>query len=53
MTNAFQNLHHNQYLSYNHQITMINEYNNLDLINNMHVYHLISFGIGALEMNNN
>jgi hypothetical protein len=32
MMNAFKNLHHNQYLSYNHQITMINEYNNLDLI---------------------
>jgi hypothetical protein len=32
MINAFKNLHHNQYLSYNHQITMISEYNNLDLI---------------------
>jgi len=32
MINAFQNLHHDQYLSYNHQITIINEYYNLDLI---------------------
>jgi len=32
MTNAFQNLHCNQYLSYNHHITMINEYNNPNLI---------------------
>jgi hypothetical protein len=32
MTNAFQSLHCNQYLFYNHRTTMINEYNNLDSI---------------------
>jgi len=32
MTNTFKYLHGNQYLSYNHHTTMINEYNNLNLI---------------------
>jgi hypothetical protein len=51
MINAFQNLHHNQYLSYNHCTTMINEYNNSDLIACMFPT-LFPFGIGVLEMNN-
>jgi hypothetical protein len=51
MINAFQNLHHNQYLSYNHCTTMINEYNNSDLITCMFPT-LFPFGIGVSKMNN-
>ncbi len=51
MINAFQNLHCNQYLFHNHHTTMINEYNNPDLIACM-FFTLFPFGIGVLEMNN-
>jgi hypothetical protein len=51
MTNAFQNLHCNQYLSYNHYTTMINEYNNPILIACMFTT-LFPFKIGVPEMNN-
>jgi hypothetical protein len=51
MTNAFQNLHRNQYLSYNHHTTMINQYNNPYLITCMFPT-IILFGIGVPEMNN-
>jgi hypothetical protein len=51
MINAFQNLHCNQYLSYNHHTTMINEYNNPDLITCMFPT-LFPFKICVLEMNN-
>ncbi len=51
MTNAFQNLHHNQYLSYNYHTTMINEHNNLDLVACMFPT-LFPFEIGVFEMNN-
>jgi hypothetical protein len=51
MTNAFQNLHHNQYLSYNHHTTMINEYNNPNLIACMFPT-IFPFGICVPEMNN-
>jgi hypothetical protein len=40
MINTFQNLHCNQYLSYNHHITMIND---KPKSNNMHVSYLIFF----------
>jgi hypothetical protein len=50
MTNTFQNLVHNQYLSYIHHITMINEYNNPNLIACMFPT-LFSFGIGVPKMN--
>ncbi len=51
MTKAFQNLHRNQYLCYNHHTTMINEYNNPNLIA-CTFPTLFSFGIGVLKMNN-
>ncbi len=51
MTNTFQNLHHNRYLSYNHHTTMINEYNNPDLIACMFPV-LFPFRIGVPKMNN-
>jgi hypothetical protein len=51
MTNTFQNLHHNQYLSYNHHTTMINEYNNPNLIACMFPI-LFPFGNGVPKMNN-
>jgi hypothetical protein len=51
MTNTFQNLHRNQYLSYNHHTTMINEYNNPNIITCMFPT-LFSFRIHVLEMNN-
>jgi hypothetical protein len=51
MTNAFQNLHCNRYLFYNHYTTMINEYNNPYLIAWMFPT-LFPFGIGVPKMNN-
>jgi len=51
MSNTFQNLHHNPYLFYNHHTTMINEYNNPNLIVWM-FSTLFPFGMGILEMNN-
>jgi hypothetical protein len=51
MTNAFQILHHNQYLCYNYHTTMINEYNNPNLIA-CTFPTLFPFGIGVLKMNN-
>ncbi len=51
MTNTFQNLHHNQHLSYNHHTTMINEYNNPNLIACMFPI-LFPFGIDVPKMNN-
>jgi hypothetical protein len=51
MINTFQNLHHNQYLSYNHHTTMINEFNNPNLIACMFPT-LFSFKIGVPKMNN-
>ncbi len=51
MTNTFQNLHCNQYLYYNHRTTMINKYNNPNLIACMFPT-LFPFGIGVLKMNN-
>jgi hypothetical protein len=51
MINAFQNLHCNQYLFHYHQTTMINEYNNLDLIACM-FSTLFPFGVGVPKMNN-
>jgi hypothetical protein len=51
MTNTFQNLHHNQYLLYNHHTTMINEYNNPNLIACMFPI-LFPFRIDAPKMNN-
>jgi hypothetical protein len=51
MTNAFQNLHHNQYLSYNHCTIMINKYNNPNLIACMFPT-LFPFEIDVPKMNN-
>jgi len=51
MTNAFQNLHHNQYLFYNHHTTMINEYNDIYLIA-CTFPTLFPFEIGVPEINN-
>jgi hypothetical protein len=50
MTNAFQIILHNQYLSYIHHTTMINEYNNPNLIACLFPA-LFSFGIGVPKMN--
>jgi hypothetical protein len=52
MINAFQNLHPNQYLSYNHRNTMINEYNNPDSITCMFPT-FFPFKIGVPKMNTN
>ncbi len=43
MNNAFQNLHHNKYLSYNHHNIMDNEYVQQPKFNSMHVSCLVSF----------
>ncbi len=51
MTNGFQCLHCKQYLSYNHRTTMINEYNNPNLIACMFPTSF-PFKIGVLERNN-
>jgi hypothetical protein len=51
MINTFQILHHNQYLSYNHCTTMINEYNNPYLIA-CTFPTLFPFKIGVPKMNN-
>jgi hypothetical protein len=51
MTDAFQNLHRNQYLSYNHCTTMINEYNNPNSKTCMFPI-LFPFGISVPKMNN-
>ncbi len=42
MNNAFQNLHHNKYLSYNHHNKMNNEIQQ-PKSNSMHVSYLVSF----------
>lgn len=44
MNDVFQNLHHNQYSSYNHYTIMINEYNNPNLITYMFFEYFITFG---------
>jgi len=49
-SNAFQNLHHNKYFSYNHHNIMVNDYNP-NLIACMFPT-LFPFGIDAFEMNN-
>jgi hypothetical protein len=46
--NAFQNVHCNQYLSYNHHTTMINEYNNPSLIACI-FFTIFPFEIGVNE----
>jgi hypothetical protein len=51
MKNAINNLNTHQYLSYNHQMKMITEYNNPTLISCMFP-SLFPFGISVTEMTN-
>jgi hypothetical protein len=51
MKNAINNLNNHQYLSYNHQTKMINEYNNPTLISCMFL-NLFRSGINVTEMTN-
>jgi hypothetical protein len=51
MTNVYNSLQKNRYLSYNHKFKMINEYNSSNLISCMFPT-LFLFGIGVPEMEN-
>jgi hypothetical protein len=51
MSNGIQNSHHNNFLSYNHHTTLINEYNSPHLTTYIFPT-LFPVGIGCPKMNN-
>ena len=51
MQNAIQNIQNNLYMSYTYGSSVVNEYNNNDLIASMFPNHFL-YGIGVPEINN-